>query len=79
MTDNNIKKQPETFKSFVSVWTNRPYITKKDVEKITRKASWHTRLRLVFVPSQYSIDGKSIIRFKQLKGITYVIRRGTKL
>lgn len=64
-----------------STWTVRldPVITKKMVEQTTRKATIWQKVRLLIRPSQYSFDGKSIIRYKEMDGICYVMKRGTRL
>ena len=56
-----------------------PFITKKQVKAITKKATKWQKLRLLFKPSHYSIDGKAIIRYKWLDGVCYVMKKGTKL
>lgn len=63
----------------VSVWVAEPVITKEQVEKITEKASLLTNFRLLFVKSRYSFDDGSVIRYKQMGGITYVMKRGTHI
>jgi hypothetical protein len=62
-------------------WSVRyqPIITKEQVEAITKKATIWQKLRLLFRPSHYSFDDKSIIRYKEMDGITFVMKRGTKL
>lgn len=54
-------------------------ITKEEVEAITKKATIWQKFKLVFRPSHYSIDGKTIVRYKEMDGITFVMKRGTKL
>lgn len=68
-------------KAKLSTWTVnwQPFITKKEVDRITKKATLKQKIRLFFRPSHYSIDGKYIIRYKQMDGIAFVIKRGSKL
>lgn len=66
--------------SEVSVWyRQKPIITKKQVEKITARATIKDRFRLLSRPSQYSVDGGSVIRYKEMDNKIFVMKRGTKL
>lgn len=48
-------------------------------EKLISEVNLITRIKLLFVRSFYTVDSKSVIRYKQLNGITYIMRRGTHL
>lgn len=56
-----------------------PILTKEQVKKITQKATIWQKIRLLSRPSKYSIDNGSIIRYKEMDGIRFVMKRGTKL
>lgn len=65
-----------------STWTFTqapPLFTAKQVSEITRKATFIQKLRLLFKSSKYTFDGKSMMRYKQMDGITFVMKRGTKI
>lgn len=71
--------QPEDNKT--TTWSVRcsSVFTKEQAEQITKKATRWQKLRLFFRPSHYSIDGKSVIRYKRMGGMLFVMKRGTKL
>lgn len=63
-----------------TVWYShyRPKVTLDECKKITEQASKFTMLRLLFRRSSYSIDGDVVIRYKELNGVVYVIKRGSR-
>lgn len=56
-----------------------PFITREDVQKITRKATPWQKFRLLFRRSKYSFDSGAIIRYKEMDNIVFVMKRGTHL
>lgn len=67
-----------TFKSTWSVRLAKPLVTRKQLDKITRKATISEKFRLLTKKSHYSFDDGCIIRYKQMGDTIYVMRRGTK-
>jgi len=80
MTDTSNGRSNVDTEANYQVWTQaKPIITKEMVEKITEKASLLTKARLFRLPSKYSIDGDCIIRYKEMDGVIYIMKRGTHL
>lgn len=66
--------------TYISTWMlNTPLFTAEDVRKITRKATRWQKLKLLFVPSQYSFDDDCVIRYKKMDDTIFVMKKGTKL
>ena len=60
-------------------YNKKPLFTKEQLESITKKATLVQKFRLLFVRSEYTFDGDGAIRYKQMDGITFVMKRGTRL
>lgn len=68
----------EKFNTYTSTWMlNTPLFTAEDVRKITRNATSWQKFKLLFVRSQYSFDENVVIRYKEMDGIIFVMKRGT--
>lgn len=77
MTDTQRVIKTETWKV-----TYKPFVTKKEVDAATKKASYWQKLRLLFRRSYFSIDysddGVYIARYKKMDDTVFVMKRGTK-
>lgn len=56
-----------------------PVITKEQAQNITSRATIFKRFLLLFKKSRYSFDQGAIIRYKEMGGTHYVMKRGTRL
>jgi hypothetical protein len=74
-------QQPNTPQTVTATWswTQRSILTKEQVEAITKKATFVEKIRLLFKPSKYTTDKGSFIRYKEMDGKIFVMKRGTRL
>jgi hypothetical protein len=56
-----------------------PLFTAKQVKDCTRNATLVQKLRLLVRPSKYTFDGNSVMRYKQMDGITFIMKSGTHI
>lgn len=66
-------------RTWTAVYTDQPVFTKEQVENITKKATRREKLRLLLRENRYSIDGDSIVRYKEMDDKLFVMKRGTRL
>lgn len=55
------------------------FITREDVQRITRKATRWQKFKLLFRRSRYCFDKGAVIRYKKMGDAIYIMRKGTRL
>ena len=74
LTRAGVEEVPRT-----STWVRQPILTKDQVNAITMRATIFEQIRLMFKPSKYTTDRGTFIRYKEMDGKIFVMKRGTRL